>query len=243
MVTPLPALDAAARLRRELKFLIRAADAVRARDLLEARANPLQFGQEAVSRVHSIYFDDATLGACRESLAGVGRRLKLRLRWYDSDDLPETAHLETKIRQGLRVSKIRSTIHLPATKGKPLYEVLLRHLHDQAADEQRAQLSLRGLPTVLVSYQRRHYRDPASGARLTLDEQIRGYDQTGRFTVSRDFPADVSGAAVIEIKLPDGDPSVVARLLAPLDGRSTRFSKYVQCCARMGWCSLHDMYA
>ena len=44
---------------------------------------PIAFGAGEVSLVSSIYFDDDQLNSCRESLAGVNRRTKVRLRWYD----------------------------------------------------------------------------------------------------------------------------------------------------------------
>ena len=75
--------DAVTAARRELKFAFRHADVGKLSTLLAVNARRVVFGAEAVSCVCSIYFDDERLTALHESVAGVARRSKLRVRWYD----------------------------------------------------------------------------------------------------------------------------------------------------------------
>ena len=69
--------------RREVKFTLPGADLGKLRNVLEVNCRRLVHN-DPISTVRSIYFDDVRLSACQANLAGVGRRQKLRLRWYDS---------------------------------------------------------------------------------------------------------------------------------------------------------------
>ncbi len=69
--------------RREVKFTVPGADLGKLRDILDVNCRRLVHN-DPISTVRSIYFGDVRLSACQANLAGVGRRQKLRLRWYDS---------------------------------------------------------------------------------------------------------------------------------------------------------------
>jgi hypothetical protein len=239
-----PHTDPTALFRREVKFLLRyPQDVDRARDLLEARAVPIRFGATDESCVSSIYFDDPVLSSCRETLAGVGRRAKLRARWYDQSLPRQFVCFEAKVRHGPNVCKHRQRIDLGAPAGDVSYDVMRRRFTDELSTDLAALLALRSEPSVLVSYRRRHYRHPSSEARFTLDYDIVGYDQGSiPEAPSRRFGVPLDTLALIEVKLPPDERDIVAPLLSPLNPRPTRLSKYVMCCARMGWCALPDHY-
>ncbi|MHC5004998.1 MAG: polyphosphate polymerase domain-containing protein [Planctomycetota bacterium] len=227
--------DAVTSARREVKFAFADADAEKLATVLEVNARPVAFGRHRVSAVHSLYFDDHRLSAARESLDGVGRRIKLRLRWYD-EPLPSTrAFFEIKHRRGTAITKERFPLRLAGD----LSSFDLHELRDRlvAALPARAGtlLMLRPDPTVIVTYRRRHFRDPESGARLTVDWDIRGDDQLGRRRLRRRFPVPLSGVVVLEAKAAAVDERRIQRLIHPLKPRVTRMSKYVQCCMEMGW--------
>jgi hypothetical protein len=225
-----------------MKFRLRASEVDRACVLLSARGRPIRFGAHDESLVSSIYFDDPTLSSCEESLAGVGRRIKLRARWYDRDFAADHLYFEVKIRQGLSVRKDRVRIALGrGVDAIPLPD-LAQNLSIGLPAESAAMLALRPQPTVLVTYRRRHFRDSLSGARLTIDYDVVGFDLTNSRFARRQFGVALHDVALIEVKLPPSERFAAARMLAPLDSRPTRFSKYVMCCARIGWCSLSDHY-
>lgn len=229
--------DAVTLERRELKFALPGVDSAAIIETLSGNLEPLAFGGAADSRVSSIYFDNDQLVSCRESMDGVSRRTKVRMRWYDAP-LEEATELwfELKHRRNVSISKERFPIRLPrplsAFPFADLHRYVTRSLGSKTAQEW---LSLRPSPTVLVSYRRRHFRDPASGIRLTVDREICGYDQLGLRVPARRFGTPLEGVTVIEVKTPVGEEAKAAELLFPLKPRLTRSSKYASCCALMGW--------
>ena len=229
--------DAVTHARRELKFALPGVDAATIIGTLSTNLKPIAFGSEPDSRVSSIYFDDDQLISCRESMDGVSRRTKLRLRWYDSP--PEATRelwFELKHRRNVSISKERFPILLERPLSEYRYTDLHRHVMGSLASETAEEwLMRRPSPTVLVSYRRRHFRDPSSGIRLTVDRDICGYDQLGFAKPGLRFATPLDGLTVIEVKTPVGEESRAAELLYPLRPRLTRSSKYASCCSRMGW--------
>ena len=231
--------DAVTFSRRELKFSLPDIDAAGIITTLSGHLEPVAFGKESDSLVQSIYFDNDQLVSCRESMDGVSRRTKLRLRWYDSP-MTEVRQLwfELKHRRNVSISKQRFPVRLdrPLSEYRfdELHRVLLRSIggESESAAEWLAQ---RPSPTVLVSYRRRHFRDPLSGIRLTVDRDIRGYDQLGLGSPAQRFATPLDDVTVVEVKTPLGDEIGAAALLYPLKPRLTRSSKYASCCSRMGW--------
>ena len=231
--------DAVAMARRELKFPFTGADVGKLSTLLALNARPVVFGSAPVSRVNSIYFDDERFSSVHESLAGVGRRTKLRLRWYDRPMANGAMFFELKHRRNLDISKQRVGLRTSGPLGAWRYRELVDDLAPLLDDEQAAMLRLRVEPVMLVSYKRQHFRDPESGTRLTLDYDVVGYDQLGLSRPSRRFGTPLHDLAVIEVKAPPARVDAVHRLLSPLRPRLLRCSKYVQCCLQTGW-TVHD---
>lgn len=206
------------------------------------RCDAIRFGTADESRVHSIYFDDDQLSSCEESLAGISRRTKLRLRWYDADLSTGPAWFEVKRREGTMVRKLRTPLRLPAPMSEMGYGALMAALHAAMPEAHAAALALRSRPTMLVSYRRRHFRDPSTGMRLTLDHDISGMDQRSAVAPTRRFAVPIPDLVLVEAKVKPGDEPALRRLLAPMQPRPTRSSKYLTCCAHMGWCSLSDRH-
>lgn len=230
--------DAVTNLRHEYKFLFRRRHLDLLQAVLATNARPIRFGQAYESRVSSIYFDSDSLAGCRESLAGVSPRTKVRLRWYDHDWPDHTCWLETKRKKGTFVTKHRSPVELGPQLDSLGYGDLVERLKAAASIGERGWLETRSMPTVLVSYRRRHYRDPDSTVRLTLDYDVTGADQVGRQGPSRRSSVPVRDLVIVEVKASPQDVGDVQRLLYPLKPRLARLSKYVQCCTRMGWPNL-----
>lgn len=218
--------------RRELKFALPQADAEGLCRLLEVTTEPVAFAGP-VSTVHSLYLDDARLSSCRESLAGVGHRHKIRLRWYDTP-LPEgPAFFEIKRRLGSVIAKERVPL-VDAAALLRCYADLREGLSQQLDAGQRAALGLRSDPTAVVSYRRRHFVDPQSSIRLTVDSGIEGFDQTGARGLGRRFGVALPGEVVLEAKLPGDEVDRLHEILHPIGPRLTRFSKYVRVCQELG---------
>lgn len=226
----------------ELKFVFPSGSVDALRDVLELNARRVQFGDTPVSRVHSIYFDDHRGSSCEESLAGVARRVKLRLRWYDAPFPATTAYFEVKRRLGQLTRKERTPIELPDRLDGIPYAELVPGLVEALDPEAAAMLAVRGLPTQLVAYRREHFRDPDSPIRVTLDHSIEGFPQLGLRAPARVDGIALERLAVIEVKVPPGGEAEVRRLLHPLAPRLSRCSKYVHCCLADGASAARRMH-
>ncbi len=230
-----PEDDAATRLRRELKFELRGADFGKLDTILRVNHRRVVFaGEESI--VNSIYFDDPRLSCYGESVDGVGRRSKIRLRWYDSV-LPERlAFFEVKRRRHDLIEKQRFAVttgrHLgDRGLGELSYRDLIAGLLDVLPQAPRELLRSRRLPVVLIRYRRRHYRDrrPESPVRVTIDYQVTGFDQAGARAPRARFPTPLSDRVILEVKAPPGWHSSLRGMLYPLNPRRTRCSKYLLC--------------
>jgi hypothetical protein len=234
------ALLALAQQRRELKFMFRGGEFDRLIDTLLARCQPVRFGVQDESRVSSIYFDDDALSSVQDSLAGASVRSKLRLRWYDADFAADRTHFEVKHRAGLSINKRRSPFDVAESLELVHYAALIDDLQTRLAPGAAAMLAVRSRPTVLVAYRRRHFLEPLSGARLTVDYDIRGFEQSELAAPARRFGVSVPDRFILEVKVSSKSEANVPAWLGTLAGRATRSSKYLMCCARMGWCRFND---
>jgi hypothetical protein len=223
--------------RRELKFRLPGADVPALCRLLSFSTEPVAFA-DRVSQVHSIYLDDSEMASCRESLAGVGHRLKIRIRWYDATRPGDLAFLEFKRRAGEVVTKERIRLKDSSRIGELPFSGLRDFLAGQLDEEHRQALGGRVQPTALVSYRRRHFIDPRSGIRLTVDYDLEGFDQTASPVLSRRFGTALPEEVVLEAKLPGNEVDRLREILYPIGPRLSRFSKYVRCCQslRILWC-------
>jgi hypothetical protein len=212
------------------------------REALSGNARPVAYGPEPVSWVRSLYFDDHRLSSCRESLAGVSHRAKLRLRWYDEPFATRRAFLELKRRHGWRIRKQR----VPLALDVPLEECSHARLRDALAScgdaEHEAWLALRGFPSLLVGYRRQHFVEVDGDARITLDWDVRCTAQSGASRLRRGPEQRHAGLTVVEVKTSGAKAADVRRLLHPLAPRLARCSKYVQGCLATGLDLEHEIH-
>lgn len=221
--------DTVATYRHEMKFVFRYADATKLRTILSHRCTPLAFAGR-ISRVNSIYFDDVRLSGVEENIQGVGRRTKLRLRWYDEAMPTHRMFFEVKRRNGVMISKERIPLEAVTPGLEAPYRHLITDLHQALPTSIGGLLALRSEPTVIVEYKREHFVDPESSARLTLDYDITCFDQRGASAPTKRWPVSLEGLTVVEAKVPPGHEHVVPGLLGSLRRRVGRCSKYALSC-------------
>lgn len=223
-----------------MKFVLPGADPAAIVTLLGFNAEPHSFNGRAHSAVHSIYFDNLGLESCRDSMDGLSPRTKVRLRWYDAPFTESDAYFELKLRDNLHAAKRRHPVRFAEPVDRIDFSRLIRALKDQAGTDAVLYLAKYDTPTVLVSYDRVHLRDRESPIRMTVDYNIRGYDQLGFDRPGRRFESPLDGLVVVEVKIPDGAEAAVAPLLFPLKPRLSRLSKYASCASRMSWNQLPE---
>lgn len=219
--------------RREVKFTLGAADLGKLRTILDVNCRRLVHNQR-VSTVRSIYFDDVRLSACRANLAGVGRRQKLRLRWYDSLTPGKDFFFEIKWRNNRITGKHRLQIEAPRPLVEMSYRQIVEGLLATLPDQHIGQVLASSEPVAIAEYKREHFASGDGSLRITLDYDLAFYDQTGRRFMNTSFPHRLDDLIVIEGKTPVGREWELKRLLYPLALRVGRCSKYVHGCRLLG---------
>lgn len=216
-------------MRREVKYTFQNGDLGTLRRLLLGYGNRRVYHRE-VSLVRSVYFDDARLSACWANIEGIGRRTKLRLRWYDAPLPCYDAFLEAKWRVNRTTGKHRLRVHCGEPLGTMPYATLQAALWAAVPEAYQPVLLAHPQPVVLIEYRREHFASPGGRLRATLDYGLVYYDQTGRQRISTSFGVPHEGFAILEGKLPLGCERQLREFLHPFSGRIRRCSKYVHAC-------------
>jgi len=180
-------------------------------------------------QVNNVYFETLDYASLNDSLAGVGQRRKLRLRWYGPTlETIREARLELKCKQGQVGWKETWPLeHLSLDLHQP-WSYLLRAIKDAASAQANLWLDQFTCPALLNHYQRDYYVTPDQALRLTVDSRLRAYDQ--RFTALPNYrrPAPLAERVVIELKTERQHYQRLVHVLAHFPIRVDRHSKYVQ---------------
>lgn len=223
--------------RKEIKFTFPHADVGKLRGLLDANCRRLVY-HHRVSTVRSIYFDDAALSACWANLDGLGRRHKLRVRWYDALRPAGVFFLEIKWRRTRVTGKHRWRLESEPGLEQLSYREIVRGLQAVIPPDLLGQVFAYCEPVVLVQYRREHFASADGRVRITLDYDLTYYDQVGKSRISTSFPRRQERLVVIEGKTPIGREAELQQLFFPLRARMSRCSKYVEGCRALGL--VHD---
>ena len=175
--------------------------------------------------VCNVYFDTIGLRCFAESLAGVSRRTKARIRWYGA--------VENAVKPKLEVKRRYNQIGT-----KEQFAVPTINLEDHSWSDIRR--SVRGsLPaeavrvydtfsaTVLINSYRRSYFESMDGKlRLTIDRDLEFYDQRLRSRPNLNYDREKVGHTIIEVKCAVENRSLATALTKRLGLRRVRMSKY-----------------
>jgi len=191
-------------------------------------------GQFPKGQVNSLYYDTIDLAQYTRSLDGDLRKHKVRIRWYDKiedydGDIP--VFVELKMREGLNSTKQRKRLLVPSRylEKDRLNNGIIDNMtmaRILAAFGYFPDRPLR--PVVLISYRRHRFTEVMTGARVSLDYDIRstlvvrelGYGE-------RDLRLR---GGVLEIKRLSMDlPPTLVRRVNLLNTEWSRYSKYGQC--------------
>jgi len=187
--------------------------------------------------VSSIYYDTLCLASYEEKVNGDFLKSKVRLRWYDTPERPESGHadafLELKVRAGSGRHKTRSSLRLSREwlRDVELDDEGLRSLLDRHRADLMATMRADVYPVVAVTYDRCRFVCPVSGARVSLDANIRVTKVNPALLVSVCAPR--IGAVVIEIKDAQLDEVPWLGPLHRAGFASRSFSKYGECMAKI----------
>lgn len=178
-------------------------------------------------KIRSVYFDNYSDKAVQEKLAGVNRREKFRIRFYNDDT--SYIRLEKKSKLNRLCYKKSAFLTKEQCEGiingqfdllKKGENPLLMELYSKIYSQQ---LRLRSI----VDYQREAFIYPAGNVRITFDKNIRTSNNVSKFLDSKLVMIPAASATVLEVKYDGFIPEIIRQIIR-IDGRSeTEFSKYV----------------
>ncbi len=186
-------------------------------------------------RISSLYFDDIRDSCLQDTVDGVNRRNKYRIRIYN--DSLDVIKLEVKSKKNNRIQKRSKTI------SKAQMESLMRGecIEDGASAKDPATLfnlaiRTQGLrPKVIVTYERKAYVYEPGNVRITFDRNVRASSRVEAFgekNISYDFLREYD--KVLEVKYDELIPGFLLQLLELGNMQQSAYSKYQLCreCAR-----------
>lgn len=218
-------------LRHELKYLINYSDYY----TIAAAAGQILYPDENSGDdgylIRSMYFDDIYDSAYRDKQAGVLRRRKHRIRIYNYSD--SVIKYEIKDKFDSYISKISASItpdqcrRLVHGDFDFMIESDKQALRAGFIDARTKILR----PAVVVDYNREAFVLDEGNVRLTFDSKLRaGFCTTDLFDPDMPtVPAIEPDMLIMEVKFDDYLPSVVQKLLAPVNSKQSSQSKYVMC--------------
>ena len=178
-------------------------------------------------QVNNIYFDTLDSQNVEDNLDGVGERRKLRLRWYGpSLERVTDARLELKCREGAVGWKEIWPVEVDLDLNRGAWPEICARL--RAAADPRIVIALTTTaPTLINCYHRAYYATPDEAVRLTIDSDLRAYDQ--RFSVRPNLSraARMPDWVIVELKAVAEHLPRLADILADFPFRPDRCSKYV----------------
>ena len=211
--------------RHERKFLVRDVD----RRSLErvVLAHPAHFRRRYAARqVNNLYLDTSGHRSYYETVEGVPRRTKHRLRWYgELQGDVERPVLECKAKRGLLGTKRSAPVPgFRLASGAPLPDV--RALLRRADLPDALRVALDSLEPALVNcYVRQYFESADAALRITLDRELEFFATRRRGLAHRWCDR---GTSVLELKyLPEADDAA-RRAAQALPFRATRSSKYAR---------------
>ena len=219
--------------RHELKYSVSYMDYLTIRNRIRNLMKPdPHTGPDGRYRIRSIYFDNADDKALKEKVAGVAKREKFRIRYYN-DDLSFIT-LEKKMKIGCLCLKYDAPITEDECR-KILAgdtDFMIEHPNELVRELYAKMKYQRLRPRVLVSYVREPYIYAPGNVRITFDSQIRTSLYSKEFLTQEisdisatDSPEDM----LMEVKYDAFLPTVIQDMIQLKDVRQDTFSKYGAC--------------
>lgn len=186
-----------------------------------------------VSKVESIYLESLDGEAYAEKINSDFFKTKHRIRWYEDPSYCGTecdneipVFIEKKMKVGSQRRKIRKSVvsYLSDIKGNTLTSVFHQRWQNffyESGTTSNLQ------PYVQISYLRKRFSDPLSGARVSLDYNIR-VERSNPLYLPPPVIAELP-LGVFEIKSNSQETPESLKYLTRNLARKTSFSKYEQC--------------
>ena len=177
--------------------------------------------------VNSIYFDTHGLDTFNDHIAGVPVRRKLRYRWYgDNLKVARQGQLEVKNKSELAGWKLIEKLSPDFVLEGSSWALLMSDFRAVANGVFRELLSV-SRPVLLTVYHREYFVSADEQVRLTIDSNLRGYDQYVHACPNLYFFHVSDEQAILEIKSQVRRAAELADVLSHFPARAGRYSKFV----------------
>jgi hypothetical protein len=199
------------------------------------RLNSAAFREAYPDRqVNSLYLDTPALDTLNDHIEGIPTRRKLRFRWYGPDLEPARGQLELKNktdRAGWKlVQPVNRPVHFRGCSWNAVQKDLAAGLLAEPESEQQRlfqELLSVARPLVMNQYQRQYYVSADQRLRLTVDRNIKAFDQWMSSSPNLSFGLPMPDILLIELKCDVEHARHLADVLAEFPLRVHRHSKYV----------------
>lgn len=215
--------------RNEKKYYIDVDKAFRLKNLLPNILKEDKFNCNGGYIIRSLYFDTIYNNDFLDKENGLENRRKIRIRTYNLDT--ETIKLEIKEKKGdlqcKRSLLISKDVGESLIKGR--YEVLKEYDND-LAKELYAIMSLECYrPKCIIEYKRNAYILLENNIRITIDENIRGTEESFDIFSDNLNLNNILDSTVLEVKYNNFLFSYIKDLLCLVDSDEIAISKYWNC--------------
>ena len=216
--------------RHELKHEITTADMITIRQRLRAIARTDEHAIDGKYLIRSLYFDTPGDKALLEKQAGVSRRQKFRIRYYNGDK--SVIHLEKKCKVGGLGTKISA--HLNESQAQQIVDGdigWMENSEDELIKELYTRMvSERLQPKTIVDYTREPFIYGPGNVRVTLDYNIRtGLKNTDFLDTECITVPAAFGRCIMEVKWDEFLPEIIRDAVQLPNVRGGSFSKYEAC--------------
>lgn len=215
--------------RNEWKYCCMATDAGIIGNRLTALLDKDSYGNDGKYEIHSLYFDDYKDTCARENDAGISKRCKYRIRYYNEQY--QFMKLECKEKNEGRCHKESCLITFE--EYQKILEGDMEGLFWQSSKLLLRKFCLwcmtkRSEPKAIIHYERTAYIEEITNMRITLDENISVSDDFYHFADGDyiRYPIQEQGQYVLEVKFDHMLPGYVRRMITNSHLVQTAFSKY-----------------
>ena len=176
-------------------------------------------------QINSLYYDTINLDSYQESIEGTSFRTKRRIRWYGSEENKVPATLEFKKKLSYKSYKILWRNIFTISRNRRCWD---EFVVSQGKQDSTRKLLSNVFPTSLISYFRSYFISFDGKIRITLDKDLKFYDQRLSSFPNNKFYRSNSQIIVLEIKAEEKNELHLNKFLKTFPFAPSRFSKYCE---------------
>ena len=212
--------------RRELKFTT---NEIYYSDIINwIKNNKVNFKKHFPKRlINSIYFDNYSYSSFKENIYGDSKKTKIRLRWYNIFFFSMDSFFEIKKRDN--IYNYKKTIKIPnlVIKLNSNFKEIIQTLKLNLEPIDTIELDARPFPTIISQYTREYYIDFDKEIRITIDRNIKTFDQRLSNKINLKNEITIPNLMVVEFKFKDASINKLLNSFNNFPLRLSKNSKYI----------------